>query len=279
MSSSQAFLTLDNGTEVSIRDACSIGRSSENHLILSGEGISRRHALIHNQGNDGYWIVDLGSSNGTQVNNRPVARPLKLATGDLIRIGTDFLRFSAAGSESVVDSLAGPTLLEVRVSPQWVIVADIADFTPLSQRLNSADLAHTVGSWIAETRAVMQRHDGVIHKYLGDGWLGGWPVDQPAQVAETLTALREIQDGSELSFRLAIHFGKITTSGAGTAGEQEMIGPELNFLFRMEKIGAIAGVACLLSATAHEKLVCHYSAKSIGHFSLKGFEGEYEFFS
>ncbi|MGD2079444.1 MAG: FHA domain-containing protein [Chloroflexota bacterium] len=52
-------------------------------------GVSRRHALVHDS-DEGVVLVDLGSTNGTKINDRPLApeRPYLLNNGDSIDFGT-----------------------------------------------------------------------------------------------------------------------------------------------------------------------------------------------
>jgi diguanylate cyclase (GGDEF)-like protein len=68
-----------------------IGRSARNDLALDQESISRHHARITFDGTE-YWVQDLGSTNGTYVNDEPV-REQRLADGDQIRIGRSILKF------------------------------------------------------------------------------------------------------------------------------------------------------------------------------------------
>lgn len=51
-------------------------------------GVSRRHAVIH-RGEDGYYITDLNSTNGTRINGRRLSsnKPFRLSSGDVIRLG------------------------------------------------------------------------------------------------------------------------------------------------------------------------------------------------
>lgn len=62
-----------------------IGRGAEADLMLNDEGVSRAHAEIRNWDGD-FIIKDLKSSNGTQVNGKPVAVAL-LRAGDTVGIG------------------------------------------------------------------------------------------------------------------------------------------------------------------------------------------------
>lgn len=70
-----------------------VGRGAQNDFGLTGdEFASARHARFEPR-QDGVWLHDLGSSNGTYVNGSRLTRPRKLAPGDLIRIGETDLRF------------------------------------------------------------------------------------------------------------------------------------------------------------------------------------------
>lgn len=73
-----------------------IGRSAENAIVLAGEGVSRRHAAIADEG--GVAILrDLGSANGTFLNGGRVTRaPLK--PGDTIGVGSVRLVVEGAGA-------------------------------------------------------------------------------------------------------------------------------------------------------------------------------------
>lgn len=68
-----------------------IGRLAGSDVELPDPGASRRHAEIRRNG-DEYVIVDLGSTNGTLVNERPIAEHT-LEEGDRITIGQTVLEF------------------------------------------------------------------------------------------------------------------------------------------------------------------------------------------
>ena len=73
------------------RDQLVIGRLSGSEIEVQDTGASRRHAEIRRQGGD-FVIVDLGSTNGTLVNDSPVAEH-RLENGDRITIGRTVLEF------------------------------------------------------------------------------------------------------------------------------------------------------------------------------------------
>jgi Protein of unknown function (DUF3662)/FHA domain len=72
-----------------------IGRSRDCDLTLDDPNVSRRHAEIrHEEG--GYWVVDLGSTNGVEVNGSRVQRA-ELESGDRIVLGRTSLTFDKEG--------------------------------------------------------------------------------------------------------------------------------------------------------------------------------------
>jgi hypothetical protein len=73
------------------KDRVSIGRLDESDIALADPGVSRRHAEVRWQDGE-YVVVDLGSTNGTMVNESTITeRTLK--PGDRITIGRSVLEF------------------------------------------------------------------------------------------------------------------------------------------------------------------------------------------
>jgi pSer/pThr/pTyr-binding forkhead associated (FHA) protein len=72
-------------------DRSVIGRLAGSEVELQDPGASRRHAEIRRQGDD-YVLVDLGSTNGTLLNDSPV-KEATLSDGDRITIGRTVLEF------------------------------------------------------------------------------------------------------------------------------------------------------------------------------------------
>src|SRR5579859_6501247 len=73
-----------------------LGRGSDCEIRVNDHSVSRRHARIQ-PGADGYYAVDLQSTNGTYVNDVP-ASMYKLKDGDYLRVGNCIYRFLAGGN-------------------------------------------------------------------------------------------------------------------------------------------------------------------------------------
>jgi hypothetical protein len=81
----------DGGKEYALGDRSVIGRLQGSEVEIQDPGASRRHAEIRRDGAD-FVVVDLGSTNGTLVNDQPVAEAT-LEDGDRITIGRTILEF------------------------------------------------------------------------------------------------------------------------------------------------------------------------------------------
>jgi len=79
-----------------------IGRSRENPLALRGLGISRKHARLYRV-NDKVYIQDLGSKNGTYVNQQKV-QEAEIREGDIIEIGPVNLRLKEQPRNPLLDN-------------------------------------------------------------------------------------------------------------------------------------------------------------------------------
>jgi len=83
-----------NGEVIELTDdPLRIGRSEDNDLVLASDGRASRHHAEIERRQDGWWVHDLGSRNGTWVNAAPV-QEARLQDGDLLQVGTSEFRFA-----------------------------------------------------------------------------------------------------------------------------------------------------------------------------------------
>ncbi len=73
----------------------SLGRNPESTVVLSDRWASRDHAEIQLMDNGEYYLVDLGSGNGSYVNGQRVIMPVQLKDGDLLTVGHTELEFQS----------------------------------------------------------------------------------------------------------------------------------------------------------------------------------------
>ena len=279
------WLETEEGQQFPLQGNCSIGRLPENTLAINDKEVSRRHALIHAQGEGIYYLVDLGSRNGSLLNGQRIRMPMQLKDEDTIQISTTLLTFrQASASEDFDDGEAMATIAASNTAKSgdcWMLVADIVGFTKLSQQMGQDEMAQMVGKWILACKQIIERNKGLINKYLGDGFLAFWPLDiTPAEtISQALLELRELQNGQDMQFRVVVHYGQVRVDSAVSAGEDNLIGPEVNFAFRMEKVCGGLNQFCLFSQPAAQLLQEYVEIFDAGAHALKGFQGEHAFYS
>lgn len=274
-----AWLERGDGTQLPLRSNCPIGRSPSNELVIPDRKVSRRHAVIHRQNGHEYWIVDLGSGNGTYVNGTRVSLPRQLTDTDTIMFGEFAVRFRQTDlPDAASRTAANPsmTVIDVRSVKCWMLLADIISSTTLAKQYEQAAWATLVGSWAGECRQIVDLHGGEINKYLGDGFLAIWPWNDgnAEHISGALSALLDLQKSAEVPFRLAVHLGELTSGGGPTLGEDNLTGFELIFLFRMEKLASSLEQTTLLSAQAYDALGEDIGLVSVGEHVVPGYVDE-----
>jgi hypothetical protein len=76
----------DPGVALALHPQTTIGRAADNVVVVADPVVSGHHArvLLRDQA---WWVEDLGSTNGTFLNDLPVAATQRVVAGDEIQIG------------------------------------------------------------------------------------------------------------------------------------------------------------------------------------------------
>ncbi len=270
--------------EVRIGNTATIGRTRENTVALDFSPlVSRQHALIRCHGDSQYQIIDLGSRNGTYVNDHRVVMPVILAPGDRIRIADNTL--TVALVEESDDELVqtadatNPGGLSGFSRPVALMVCDIRGFSTMSERLPGPDLAQLLGKWFREAGNLVQRGQGTIDKFIGDAllayWVGTVDCDAVLAIARQLGQLadqREWPGGEPFRITIALHWGPATFSDFGISAGRDatFIGDTVNTVFRLEGLSKELDRTVVLSGAFAGQLAAPPSLEDFGERTLKG---------
>src|SRR5262245_7284933 len=148
-----------------------------------------------------------------------------------------------------------------------VLFCDLVDSTALASQLDPEDLRAVVRAYQATCAEVIQRFDGYIAQYLGDGLLVyfGYPQTHEDEVqramrsglgiVEAMGALNtrlEQAHGVRLAVRLGIHTGLVVVGEIGSGGRQEQLamGETPNIAARLQGLAA-PDTVMISEANAH----------------------------
>ena len=168
-----------------------------------------------------------------------------------------------------------------------VMFCDLVDSTALSAQLDLEDLREVVLAYQATCVEVIQRFDGYIAQYLGDGLLVYFSYPQAheddAQRAVrtglgildamgTLNTRLEQAKGIRLAIRLGIHTGPVVvgTMGSGGRHEQLALGETPNLAARLQSLASPDTVA--ISDTTYRLVQGYFRCDDLGLHRLKGVE-------
>jgi len=199
-----------------VHDETVIGRSAENTIVLEFQGISRQHLKVHNKENQ-VTLTDLGSKNGTYLNNKKLEGSILLNRGDIIKIGSIALKFIPAGDperltydklsrEANMDKHTGcynktyfnnAINLEVKKSkvtgdPLSLVIFDLDHFKSLND-----NFGHDAGDYVLKEMARVIRSNGVrehdiFARYGGEEFVILLPKTNLKQAFEISERLRKL---------------------------------------------------------------------------------------
>ncbi len=203
-------------------DEISIGRDPSNHIPMEVDSVSRRHAIIELDG-EGRVVRDLGSTNGSYVNDHPIER-YPLRSGDLLRVGDVIFKYLAGQNVesayheeiyrmTISDGLT--TVANVRYLNEFLerefarsrrygrhlalILLDIDHF----KRVND-DLGHLTGDYVlrelAQVISRRVRREELLARYGGEEFILVLPETTAEGAAKYAEALRKIIERHEFVF-------------------------------------------------------------------------------
>jgi len=276
---------------VDLGNTTSIGRATANTICLKEDGAaSRQHALIRRQGETEYSLLDLGSANGTYLNEKLLLVPTILKSGDGIRIGETVLRFELQGDApaalSGTQTIYERTRMAVRMSKMTILVCDVRNFTRLGELLAPDVLSRFLGGWFRDASDAILSRGGVVDKFIGDAVMAYWPVDAaapsaaPENAVETAIALHrlaanvEVPSYPDFSFRIGvgINQGLVSCGNVGVQSGRDMtiMGDAVTLAFRLESVCKVKKVPIVVGAEIASVLGGSRPWIPLGEVQLKG---------
>ena len=114
-----------------------IGRDRLLAISIPDRRLSRRHAVIQYIHNQGFYLIDLESTNGSFLNGEAVHGRLRLKDGDRIRLGSLAFSFFLCNDSQILDETPADILAQLEAS---TVTPRVADVEQLSLPVSSAEV-------------------------------------------------------------------------------------------------------------------------------------------
>jgi class 3 adenylate cyclase len=129
-----------------------------------------------------------------------------------------------------------------------VLFADVADSTPLGERLDPESLRQVMSRWFDRMSEVLVRHGGTVEKFIGDAVMAVFGIpelheDDALRAVRAATELREAMTklneelgelGVHIGIRVGLNTGEVV-AGDGTGGQMLVTGDPVNVAKRLEE--------------------------------------------
>jgi len=167
-----------------------------------------------------------------------------------------------------------------------VMFVDIRSFTAAARTRTPAEVVARLDDVFEILVEVIDRHNGIVNKFLGDGLLAifGAPIDDPFEAAnaveagrEMLTAIDTSNVGNPWPIRLGIgiHIGQAVAGTVGSSRRKEytVIGDTVNLASRLESLNKEVGSQLIVSETVREAAGGAIGeAFSLGALPVRGYD-------
>ncbi len=156
------------------------------------------------------------------------------------------------------------------VKPVVLFFSDVAGFTSFSETLTPYDVMYLLNRYFAQVGEVIERNDGYIDKFVGDGLMAIFGVegqpDAPIRsvnaALQTLAAVDRMKPffasmyGITFDIRIGLHLGEAVIGSIGSPGHERLtaIGDAVNIASRVETANKEAGTRLLISEALYERV-------------------------
>lgn len=285
-------ISLDKNIVIEAGKSVRIGRDASNEVVLDIPNVSRFHAVLTATAT-GVRLSDLSSTNGTYLNENPVSSPLRLTSGDTIEIGSAKLHVELLSdlktqtSMQVVHTLFDPVTTSGIVT---VLVADICNYTKLSEELPPEELTKMLQHWFERVATIIDDFGGKVDKYIGDCVMAFWrctDLNIKLQTVDATKAALRIKEETQLlsesklwphkhlhdwDCRLTLNTGQVMLGKIGGRGARDftVLGDVVNVAFRLINVASRRGYDFVLSEATARNVQHAVPVARLGPVAVKG---------
>src|SRR5215204_3980040 len=167
-----------------------------------------------------------------------------------------------------------------------VMFVDFRSFTAGARTRTPQEVVDRLDGAFAILVDILDRHGGIVNKFLGDGFLAlfGAPLEAPDPAHKAVAAAREMLEANArvneatswpLRIGIGIHIGEVVAGNIGSPRRKEytVIGDTVNFASRLEALNKDFNSQFLISEAVRDALgeACS-DAVSLGEVEVRGYE-------
>lgn len=175
-----------------------------------------------------------------------------------------------------------------------IMICDLRDFTRISDNWPRDDVIDLLNDYFDAMSEPIVRHGGEILKFIGDGLLAIFPLNQPSACANLLHAVAEARQAmaalnqrnsdtgrAPLNYGIGVHVGDVMYGNIGSRTRLDftVIGPAVNMASRLETLTKQLGRTVLLSRAFAELVQGDFELESVGEYPVRGFSEPIELFA
>jgi adenylate cyclase len=175
-----------------------------------------------------------------------------------------------------------------------IMICDLRDFTRISDNWPRDDVIELLNDYFDAISEPIARRGGEILKFIGDGLLAIFPIEQPSACAHLLHAVaegrraivalneRKRETGrAPLNYGVGVHVGDVMYGNIGSQSRLDftVIGPAVNMASRLETLTKQLGRTVLLSRAFADFVAKDFDLERVGEYPVRGFSEPIEVFA
>ncbi len=202
---------------------------------------------------------------------------------NLAKINTAYSRFVPKDFLRLLDK---ESIVDVRLGDQvqkemTILFSDIRSFTTLSESMSPEENFNFINSYLKRFVPIIQAHNGLIDKYIGDGVMALFPEKPEDALLASIGMGKELKvynthrkrnNYPPIQIGIGVHTGTLMLGTIGSEKRMEgtVIADAVNIASRIENLTKTFGASIIISGDTLDRLKDTFSFRPLGKVRVKG---------
>jgi CHASE2 domain-containing sensor protein/class 3 adenylate cyclase/CheY-like chemotaxis protein/nitrogen-specific signal transduction histidine kinase len=169
-----------------------------------------------------------------------------------------------------LDFLSRESIIDVKLGDQvskemGIMFSDIRSFTTLSETMTPQEIFNFVNAYLQRVSPEIEKHHGLVVKYMGDGMMAVFPNGADDAVAAGIAKIAKVREYNQhrqaeghkpIQIGIGLHLGYIMVGiiGVNNRMQSDALSDTINLTARLEGLTKFYGVSLLISGQVLDKL-------------------------